>query len=396
MQITNPFASHAPWRCSIKMTSERYGFPPGLSGKGECIGILAFGGAASSSDVSRFFERHSTGAPNLRFENVAPADRRNLNSRFDAELALDIQLAGALAPGARIVAYSTSNDDRGWIEGACRAIYDRENKPSVLSISWGATEDSWHPDTIDRLNQLFEEAAKMGITICAASGDDGCARGTDGFCRVSFPASSPYVLACGGTAWQTSSSHETVWNVRNKNASGGGVSDLIARPQWQRPPSDVILPPIPSRRDPGFDGRQLPDVSGLASHSYSIYVGGAYQNRVGGTSAVAPLWSALMARLNEGLRDRGLPRIGHFHPLLYGDQRIQKSFQSILSGHNDPYCAGGYHAGPGWNPCTGWGTPNGQLLLEALCQRPVTPGWDHKATSGFPQLARAFARPGTI
>jgi kumamolisin len=355
------------------MTTERYGFPLGLSGKGECIGILAFGGGASSSDFSRFFERHARNAPDLRFEGVARVGRPNLNSRFDAELALDIQLAGALAPGARIVAYCTSNDDRGWVEGVRRAIFDRENTPSVLSISWGATEDSWDSGTIDQLNQLFREAAAMGITVCAASGDDGCARGADGFCRVSFPASSPYVLACGGTSWQ-SGGNERVWNVRNTNASGGGVSDRIARPQWQRSPSDVILPPIPSRRDPDFDGRQLPDVSGLASHSYSIYVGGAYQNRVGGTSAVAPLWSALIARLNEGLRDRGLPRIGHFHPLLYRDQRIQGSFQSVLSGHNDPYGASGYHAGPGWNPCTGWGTPNGELLFEALCQTRATPG----------------------
>jgi kumamolisin len=204
------------------------------------------------------------------------------------------------------------------------------------------------------------------VTVCAASGDAGCAMHVNGHCRVSFPASSPFVLACSGTS-RVSGHNEIVWNVRNSAASSGGISDRISRPAWQPPLSDVLAPPVPPRQNPTFDGRQLPDVAAVASHSYSVYVGGVYRNSAGGTSAAAPLWSALIARLNEGLCERGLSPLGHFHPRLYRDRSIQRSFRSILRGHNDPFGRNGYRAHPGWNFCTGWGTPDGIRLLEALC-----------------------------
>ncbi len=351
---------------SIDMIAQRYRFPANLSGKGECIGILAFGGGACSSDLARFFEQQTAIVPDLRFENVASANHSNINSQYDKEIALDIQLAGALAPGARVVTYFSTNDEKGWIDAVFRAIHDDNNRPSVLSISWGATEDWWSTGALQVLNKLFEQAAMRGMTVCAASGDDGCARDSDGYCRVTFPASSPFVLACGGTSPQTEDL-EIVWNIRNAGASGGGISDRMPRPDWQPSLCHAIGAPIPSRRNPHFDGRQLPDVSGLASSSYSVYVGGSYHNAAGGTSAVAPLWSALIARLNEGLKDRGLPPVGYFHPRLYRDRSIQRSFRNVTTGHNDPFGTNGYRARSGWNFCTGWGSPDGTSLFEALC-----------------------------
>jgi kumamolisin len=355
-------------RSSIAAITQRYRLPSNLKGKGECIGILAFGGRPSISDLIRFFE-HETGAvPDLRVKNLTPANYPNRNSQHDAETALDIQIAGALAPHARIVIYFSANDEKGWVDAVSHAIHDQENRPSVLSISWGATEDWWHIESMQKLNELFAEAAGRGITVCAATGDDGCATDVHDHCRVTFPASSPFVLACGGTSFR-SDGNEVVWNVRNTGASGGGISDRISRPAWQPPLSEVLTPPFPHRRNPGFDGRQLPDVSGLASHSYSVYVGGAYRNSAGGTSASAPLWSALIALLNEGLRGCGLPPIGYFHPRLYGDRSLQRSFRSITVGQNDPFGNHGYHARPGWNFCTGWGSPDGTKLLETLCSQ---------------------------
>lgn len=299
--------------------------------------------------------------------HLGAANRPNLNSQHDLELALDIQVIGHLAPGARIVVYFGSNDEQGWLETVSQAIYDHANRPSILSISWGATEDWWKISAIERLNDLFRNAARLGITICAASGNQGCAWDCRGHCRVMFPASSPFVLSCGGTTAQTPET-EVVWNLRNQAASGGGVSDQMLRPAWQPPLVDVLQLPRPIRRDPAFDGRQLPDVAGLASCSYSVYVGGHYYNVTGGTSAVAPLWSALLARINEGMRRHGKPRVGFLSPRLYGDQRLQHSFHNITSGHNDLFGANGYRAQQGWNACTGWGTPNGEGLLEALLQ----------------------------
>lgn len=352
--------------------AKRYRFPRDLTGKGECIAILVFGGAPCFSDFVHFFEQHIGAVPDLRFENVTSTNPSHLNSRQDVETALDIQIAGALAPGARIVAYFSTNDEKGWVDTVFRAIHDDENRPTVLSISWGATEDSWSVDAIQTLNKMFEDAAALGITVCAASGDEGCAMDLDGHCRVTFPASSPFVLACGGTSPATEE-REVVWTVKNANASGGGISDRIARPRWQPPPSQVLLPPIPSRRNPAFDGRQLPDVSGIASDFYTAYVGGAYRNGAAGTSAVAPVWSALIARLNQGLRVHGLPRIGYFHPVLYTSRSVQQSFRSVVTGHNDPFGDNGYHARPGWNFCTGWGSPDGTALFEALCSQ-LVPG----------------------
>jgi kumamolisin len=355
-----------PARSSVAMIADCYRFPARLTGKGECIGILAFGGGASRGDFVRFFEHHTGVVPDLHLETVSSTSRSNRNSRHDLETALDVQLAGALAPEARIVVYLSTNDEKGWLEAVFRAIHDEKNRPSVLSVSWGATEDWWPVVTIEALNKLFEEGARKGITVCAASGDNGCAMDVEGHCRVTFPASSPFVLACGGTRF-SSGNVEVVWNVRNTSASGGGISDRIPRPVWQPELSDVLALPFPSRRNPGFDGRQLPDVSGLASHSYSVHTGGVYRNHTAGTSAVAPLWSALIARLNQRLRERRLPPVGHFHPRLYGERCIQQSFRPIRAGHNDPFGRNGYQAGAGWNCCAGWGSPDGIKLLEALC-----------------------------
>ncbi len=347
---------------SIERIANHYHFPRDLSGKGECIGILAFGGGIALSDLRRYFRELHGNVPNLRFEGLTSANQPNLNSQHDRELALDIEIAGALAPGARIVIYFATNDEKGWIDALSKAIHDEENEPSIISISWGAFENWWRNDAITVLSKLFEEAATLGITICAASGDDGCAMDGYGHCRVTFPASSPLVLACGGSSL-FANGEEVVWNVRNNSASGGGISDIVNRPDWQpsRAPSRA-----PSRHNPNFDGRQLPDVAGAASTTFSVYVGGSYHNGAGGTSAVAPLWSALVARLNEGLKQRGLPRLGYFNPLLYKDRFIQNTFRDITVGHNDPFGRKGYEAQRGWDACTGWGSPNGQKLLEEL------------------------------
>jgi len=347
---------------SIAGIADHYQFPRDLSGNGECIGILAFGGGVALSDLQRYFQELHGIVPDLRFEDFTSGNQPNLNSQHDRELALDIEIVGALAPGARIVIYFATNDEKGWVDALSKAIHDDENKPSVLSISWGAFENWWRSDTIAVLSQLFEEAATLGITICAASGDDGCAMDDQGHCRVTFPASSPLVLACGGSVL-LADGEEAVWNVRNKSASGGGISDRMNRPDWQRARAPS---PAPSRQNPNFDGRQLPDVAGIASTNFSVYVGGRYQNGAGGTSAVAPLWSALVARLNEGLNRRGLPRLGYFNPLLYQDRFLQNAFRDITIGHNDPFGRKGYEARSGWDLCTGWGSPNGEKLLEVL------------------------------
>ncbi len=196
----------------------------------------------------------------------------------------------------------------------------------------------------------------MGVTVTVAAGDDGSSDGVkDGKLHVDFPASDPNVLACGGTkliAANGEISSEMVWNElkSNEGATGGGVSNLFPLPTYQAKAG------VPKNSETGFQGRGVPDVSGDADPEtgYAVRVDG--QNTViGGTSAVAPLWAALIALLNQQL---GKP-LGFVNPLLY--QLPESAFRDITTGNNPAY-----KAGADWDACTGLGSPNGTALVAAL------------------------------
>jgi kumamolisin len=196
----------------------------------------------------------------------------------------------------------------------------------------------------------------MGVTILAAAGDDGATDGSaNGSPTVDFPSASPFVLACGGTKLVlsgTAISSEQVWNQlsANEGATGGGVSQVFALPSYQQ---SAKVPKAPN----GFVGRGVPDVAGDADPTtgYSVVVDGK-QAVIGGTSAVAPLWAALLARINQSLGTN----VGYVNPVLYS-AKVESTFRDITSGNN-----GDYSAGTGWDACTGLGSPNGAALLSAL------------------------------
>jgi kumamolisin len=273
----------------------------------------------------------------------------------DVEVMLDAEIAGAVAPGARIAMYFAPNTDQGFLDAVTTAIHDTTNKPSVISISWGAPESSWTQQARDALNQAISAAAAMAVSVCVASGDGGSSDGaSDGASHADFPASSPCVLGCGGTTLNASGNtiaSETTWSD-----SGGGVSDYFPLPAWQ---SKASVPPPPE----GFPGggRGVPDVSGDAdpNSGYQILVDGS--NIVaGGTSAVAPLWAALLALVNQQLGKN----LGFVNASLYavpGYPNNPGPLHDITTGSN-----GAYNAGPGWDPCTGLGSPDGARLSQAL------------------------------
>jgi len=196
----------------------------------------------------------------------------------------------------------------------------------------------------------------MGTTILAASGDDGASDGsTNGAPTVDFPAASPFVVGCGGTKLTISGTavgSEQAWNElsANEGATGGGVSEIFALPNYQQ---TAKVPKAPN----GFVGRGVPDVSGDADPEtgYNVVVDGQ-QTVIGGTSAVAPLWAGLLARINQSLGTN----VGFVNPLLYS-AKVEPTFHDITSGNN-----GDYSAGPGWDACTGLGSPNGAALMTAL------------------------------
>jgi kumamolisin len=209
------------------------------------------------------------------------------------------------------------------------------------------------------MNSVLLDAALLGVTVCVAAGDNGSTDGAD-YVRsnVDFPASSPFALGCGGTSLISSGStitSETVWNDDPfSSATGGGVSDFFALPAYQ---SGANVPPsanFPSTRI----GRGVPDVSGDADPNtgYHILVHGRYE-QIGGTSAVAPLWAGLIARINQNLGTQ----VGFINALLYQRVPTDVTFNDVTTGDN-----GAYQAAAGWDSCTGWGSPIGNQLLQAF------------------------------
>ena len=348
--------------------AQLYNFPAGVNGAGECIGILEFGGGYTTSDLNTYFKQLGVTAPAITamsVDGVANQPAPGQDSP-DTEVMLDIEVAGAVAPGASIVVYFSNFTEQGWIDAITTAVHDSVHKPSVLSISWGYAEgqDIWSAQAIQAVNEAFQAAATMGTTICCAAGDDGSRdQIDDGLAHCDFPASSAFVLACGGTSLKgagSSISSETVWNDGvNGGATGGGISDTIALPTWQ------ATAKVPPSVNPGAHvGRGVPDVAGNADPAtgFEILADGQ-AGTVGGTSAVAPLWAGLVACLNQKL---GTP-VGFLNPLLYTQVAKANALNDITSGSNDiTGKIGGYSAGPGWDACTGFGSPNGAAIATAL------------------------------
>jgi kumamolisin len=293
--------------------------------------------------------------PDIVAVGVDGADNSPGTSDADGEVALDIQVAGGVAPGARLAVYFAPNTSQGFVDAITQAVHDDTNKPSALSISWGSPEDGWSEQAIAAMGAAFRDAVALDVTVCAASGDSLATDGeSDGQAHVDYPASDPAVLGCGGTRITASGdaiTGEIVWKS-NGGGTGGGVSALFALPDYQQGAGV----PAPAA---GEGGRGVPDVAGDADpdSGYRIVTGGQ-TGIIGGTSAVAPLWAAIVAVLNAA---RGAP-LGQIHGQLYA---ATGAFRDITSGDNRSGSVG-YAAGAGWDPCTGLGSPIGDGLRSAL------------------------------
>lgn len=375
IRATAPSISYTP-----PQVAALYNFPAGTTGAGECIAIVEFGGGYQQSDLQAYFSQLGIAEPPVTAISVDGVTNQPApgGDSPDTEVDLDIELAGAVAPGASIAVYFSDFTEQGWVDVITTAVHDNVHKPSVISISWGYPEgqSTWTSTAMQAVNQAFQAAAAMGVTICVASGDDGSRDGVDdGLAHVDFPASSPYVLACGGTTLVSSNgviSSESVWNDgSNGGASGGGISDVFPLPSWQ---SGAGVPP--SVNAGHNTGRGVPDVAGDADPNTGFQVlSDGQQEVVGGTSAVSPLWAGLIARINQKL---GKP-VGYLNPLIYpAAVSASGAFRDITSGNNDVSGLGGYPAGKGWDACTGWGSPVGAALLTALSDgaagKPTKPG----------------------
>jgi kumamolisin len=395
--------------------ADLYGFPADTTGAGQTIAVIELGGGFSTSDLDSYFGGLGIAVPSISAVGVDGASNAPGSdpTGADVEVNLDIDVIGAVAPGAtQVVYFAPNNGDQGFVDAISDAA-TASPAPIAISISWGQSEDSWTAQGLSSMNAAISDAAALGITVCVAAGDNGSGDGvTDGEVHVDFPASSPYALGCGGTklvadATTGTISSEVVWNetTAGEGAGGGGVSDQFALPSWQ---ATAGVPARASgsgtggnggtggtggggehhrhhRHEDGADaagdsglaagassvtsgasasssgGRGVPDVAGNADPTtgYQVYADGKAQV-VGGTSAVAPLWAALISRLAQATGQRfGLIQTTLYAGITPGID--VEGFNDITSGNN-----GAYSAGPGWDACTGLGSPEGAVLLKRL------------------------------
>jgi kumamolisin len=367
---------------------QHYNFPPGHA-EGQKVAIAEFGGAYFPGDLSTFCVQHGLRPPQVAtvdagvtpltpeaVKQLPQAQQREV-LEASGEVMMDIEIVSGLCPGAEIFVYCSSFDEKGWIDLLNQVIGGQPATPSVLSVSWGLAEDSpeWSEAALEEINKLLEAAAHLGITVCAASGDDGSGdQIEDGGFHVNFPASSPFVLSVGGTMLEENGEgedEEVVWRQppgrRNGGggATGGGVSVHFGRPAWQQTVSVISL------NQSSIQGRVVPDIAALAGPPWYDLVTDGKREPSGGTSAATPLWASLIARMLAS----GKPTQGQtfLAPLLYGDSNGGQAVgeagcTDITKGNNasEPEPGRGYEAAEGFDAVSGWGAPNGQKLLASL------------------------------
>jgi kumamolisin len=369
-------ARKRPWFFPAELATA-YDFPDG-DGSGQTIGLLEFGGGFFAEDLARFGQ--AAGLASLPTVVPISVDKMptDTNDEATGEVMLDVEVLAGLCPKATIPVWFSQFTEKGWVDALDAAMHDPQYKPQVLSISWGYAEDVsvWTASAVKQVNEALQEAALMGITICVASGDDGSSDGiNDGHAHCDFPSSSPYVLAVGGTLLRTGTRRsERAWKdgdgVRTDGggSTGGGVSTRIPRPAWQ---SGLDIAPV----NPGqAGGRIVPDVAANASANTGYFVvAGGQQEISGGTSASAPLWAGLVARINQQLASSG-KRVGYLTPLLYGavpggtGALGKQACNDIHTGDNITAHVGGFKSTSGFDAVTGWGSPKGKDLLALLTQ----------------------------
>ncbi len=357
----------APGLTAVPLTALQvasfYKFPAGTDGSGQAIAIIELGGGYSRSDLDSYFSGLGLATPSVTAVGV-DGGSNSPGQPADGEVELDIEVAGAVAPSAAQFVYFAPNTDQGFVDAISEAVHATP-APIVVSISWGGAENTWAAQSRTAMDNAIADAAVLGVTVTVAAGDNGSSddpNNPSGPVQCDFPASSPHALACGGTQLAGDAStgtiaSEVVWNeIANKEgAGGGGVSAVFGLPSWQ---ASAGVGDIAGTSTPG---RGVPDVAGNADPvtGYEVVVDGQRQP-IGGTSAVAPLWAGLIARLAQATGKR----FGLLQPLIYAGVTpgaAAPGFNDIVQGNN-----GAYSAGPGWDACTGLGSPDGQALLTRL------------------------------
>ncbi len=362
--------------------ADAYNFPKESMGKGQAVGIIQLGGGFDAVDNAKYYQQHGLPEPKVKVIEVGGA-KNSPGQAADGEVMLDSQVIGTVAPEAQQHMIFAPNSEKGFTDAILRATFPEagETQNSAISISWGMNEEGWTKQAIDGMSQAFKKAMLKGISVFAASGDDGARDNASGNrFLVDYPASDPMVTGAGGTRLTVDGSGkrsaEVVWNNNRANdAGGGGISQVF-------PPQDFQAKVgVPRHAQTGEAGRGVPDVAGNADPvtGYRIRVAGS-ETLTGGTSAVSPLYSALMLRVNGALdKPFGKP----LNPWLY-ERANSGIFNDISVGDNS-----GYKATPGWDATTGLGSIDGTKLLNAIRENPNLAGPRLMNMKGFAYIGPA-------
>jgi len=367
---------------------------PTNTGTGTCIGIIEYGGGYTTQNVTSSFAPLGFAAPTITNTNVDGGYNNPSDTNGAPEVMLDIYVAGGIAHTSTIAMYwgygsGTSNPVAGpdWYDPINVAIHDTTNNPTVLSISWGAGDNPasgyWDSSTIAATDAVLAQAVVLGVTVCAASGDEGSTWA--GLAEeVLYPASSPYVLACGGTTLQlninNSIASETAWI-----GSGGGQSYYESLPGWQ---NGLTAKTYPGNVVSALTMRGVPDVAGNSDPNtgYQFYWGNSNTySQYGGTSACAPMWAALIARINATIGGR----IGFMQTKLYSNP---SAMRDITVGNN-AYEMDGYQCTTGWDAVTGYGSPIGTSILAVFQADSTGAVYPNYLVGARPSSGQTYPRP---
>jgi subtilase family serine protease len=335
----------------------RNAYAPGveLTGAGQAVGLFELA-SYFTNDITAYEAK--TQLPGVPVTNILVDDYTNAPGYGTLEVSLDIEMAIAMAPGlSQVLVYegSTPNDILNQMA--------TDNLAKQLSSSWEFSPVDANTE------QVFEQFAAQGQSMFQASGDDGAYTNSP-----PAPTDDPWVTSVGGTTLSTGAgaswSGETVWNGNSENAgnhaSSGGASTTWAIPVWQQG-LDM------SQNQVSTTWRNIPDVAMVADRIWIIASNGN-QYPISGTSASAPLWAGFMALANQQRMAAGQPPVGFANPMLYELARgpeYSALFHDVTTGNNTNLSVSNeFFARPGYDLCTGWGTPNGSNLLNALAQSP--------------------------
>lgn len=359
---------------------QAYDVPAGLTGAGQTIAVFA-STVPLSSDLQAFYQDVGVTSSGANFTTVpingGPAQTGPSASGFN-EVTMDTEWSTGIAPGAALQVYACPTGGIADFMATCTTILNNGGV-NILTSSFSNPETEIAPASLQACSELLAQMAAAGISVFHGAGDDGA------YGSPEYPTTDPYVTALGGTTltfdanWNEVS--EAVWPN-----TGGGYSTYFPRPPWQE-----------GNGVPNSSFRCVPDAAAPASMVSAggavfsfVVLNGSTNTGIGGDSLTGPVWAGLTALINQARATSGLGPVGLYGPKIY-PLIGTAAFTDITSGND-----GGFSAGPGYDLCSGVGTPNVAALIQALSGQPsiaAQPRSEVVATGAMLVLTTRVAQP---